>query len=102
MSTILMALSLGAISMVIVFISGMISGDVRLGTLTLRCLLAFCVSSAVVYFLLMIFEMYDENRRKEADKVAKELAENTDGEENSEDSGAEGFQPINPSDIPRA
>lgn len=104
MSTILMALSLGAISMIIAFISGMISGDVRLGTLTLRCLFAFCVSSAIVYFLLMIFEMYDENRRKEAEKVAKELAENPTGEENSEEenSAAEGFQPINPSDIPRA
>lgn len=106
MSTILMALSLGAISMIIVFISGMISGDVRLGTLTLRCLLSFCVSSAVVYFLLMIFEMYDESRRKEAEKVAKELAENAEGDESSADENSESeagnFQPINPSDIPHA
>ncbi len=108
MSTILMALSLGAISMIIVFISGMMSGDVRLTTLTLRCLLAFCVSSAAVYFLLMIFEMYDESRRKKIAEVEKELVENAEGkenseEENSESENAEGnFQPINPNDIPQA
>ena len=94
--------------MIIVFISGLASGDVRLGTLTWRCLIAFCVSGAVVYFLLMIFEMYDENRRKKAEQIAKELAADEKSEENSENENptdndaAEGFQPINPSDIPRA
>lgn len=103
MSTILMALSLGAISMIIVFISGMVSGDVRLITLTLRCLFSFCVSSAVVYFLLMLFEMYDESKRKEAEEVAKELAASSENEGTSKtENTAADFRPINPSDIPHA
>ncbi|MBR6014047.1 MAG: hypothetical protein IK062_09755 [Selenomonadaceae bacterium] len=89
--------------MIIVFIAGMASGDVRIFVVGLRCLLSFCVSSAAVYFLLMIFEMYDESRRKEADKIAKELAESGKAEENSsQENGQGGFQPINPSDIPHA
>ena len=106
MSTILMALSLGAVSMIIVFISGMMSGVVRLGTLSLRSFIAFCVTTALTYFILMLFEMYDERRRKEAEAVAKELAGD---EENSADENLEGedttpgnFQPVNPSDYPQA
>ena len=92
--------------MIVVFIAGLASGDVRLTTLTFRCLLAFCVSSAAIYFILMMFEMYDESRRKEAEKIAKELAENEQTEEskdeNVESEATGNFQPINPSDIPRA
>lgn len=106
MSTILMALSLGAVSMIIVFISGMMSGVVRLGTLSLRCLFAFCMTTALTYFILMLFEMYDERKRKEADAIAKELAgdEENSAEENpaGEDTTPESFQPINPSNYPQA
>ena len=104
MSTILMALSLGAVSMIIVFISGMMSGVVRLTTLSLRSLIAFCVTSAVTYFVMLMFEMYDERRRKEADAVAKELAkdENSEGGEKPADNAQANFQPVNPSDYPQA
>lgn len=104
MSTILMALSLGVVSMIIVFISGMMSGVVRLGTLSLRCLFAFCVTTALTYFIMMLFEMYDERRRKEAEAVAKELAgdeENSAGG-NFQDNTPGNFQPVNPSDYPQA
>ena len=105
MSTILMALSLGAVSMIVVFISGMMSGVVRLGTISLRSLLAFCVTSAFTYFILMMFEMYDEHKRKEMDAVAKELAEdeeNSAGENSAENNTPGNFQPVNPSDYPQA
>lgn len=104
MSTILMALSLGAVSMIIVFISGMMSGVVRLGTLSLRCLFAFCVTTALTYFILMLFEMYDERKRKEADAISKELAadEENSADENSEDTTPGNFRPVNPSDYPQA
>lgn len=100
MSTTLMALSLGAVSMIIVFISGMMSGVVRLGTLTLRSLFAFCVTSVLTYFILMLFEMYDESRRKKSEEISKELVKD---EETSEDeSSPEGFRPVNPNDYPQA
>ncbi len=106
MSTILMALSLGAVSMTVVFISGMVSGVVRLGTLSLRSLFAFCLTSAFTYFILMLFEMYDERRRKEAETVAKELAADEEDSVEENSAGNEttpgNFQPVNPSDYPQA
>ena len=88
MSTILMALSLGAVSMIITFLAGLASGVVRVGTLALRCCFAFCLASAICYFLLMMFELYDERLQKKNEEVVKEVAEDSEGE-NSE----EGFQP---------
>ena len=88
MSTILMALSLGAVSMIITFLAGLASGVVRVGTLALRCCFAFCLASAICYFLLMMFELYDERLQKKNEEVVKEVAEDSEGE-NAE----EGFQP---------
>ena len=88
MSTILMALSLGAVSMIITFLAGLASGVVRVGTLALRCCFAFCLASAICYFLLMMFELYDERLQKKNEEIDEEVAEDSEGE-NSE----EGFQP---------
>ena len=90
MSTILMALSLGALSMVITFISGMASGVVRFGTLALRSFLVFALASAACYCLFILFDMYDERHKKLAEKLAEEATKGEEGEENSE---SEGFQP---------
>ncbi len=98
MSTILMALALGAFSMIIVFFSGLASGVVRLGTLSLRSLIAFCITSVITYLVMFAFELYDAKRRQEADKIAKELAADSD----TAVTDAGNFQPINPTDIPRA
>lgn len=98
MSTILMALTLGACSMIIVFFAGLASGVVRLGTLSLRSLIAFCITSVATYLIMFAFELYDERQRQEADKVAKELA----GDSDTAVTDAGNFQPINPTDIPRA
>ena len=85
-----MALAFGAISMIITFISGMLSGVVRLGTLTLRSCLAFCIASAACYFLLMLFDMYNERLDKKDEQIAKETAEGEDGAEKISEGG---FQP---------
>ena len=81
MARILMALSFGAVSLVIVFISGLMSGVVRLGTVTLRSLLAFCVSSVVVYFILMAFDTWDDFYKKQFEKLEEEAGETQEVEE---------------------
>lgn len=93
-----MALTLGAFSMIIVFFAGLASGVVRLGTLSLRSLIAFSITSIATYLIMFAFELYDSKRRQEADKIAKELAADSD----TAVSEAGNFQPINPTDIPRA
>lgn len=98
MSTVLMALTLGAFSMIIVFFAGLASDVVRLGTLSLRSLIAFCTTSVATYLIMFAFELYDSKRRQEAEKVANELAADSDTAINN----AGNFQPINPNDIPRA
>lgn len=94
MSTILMALSLGAVSMIITFLSGLASGVVRVGTLAFRCCFAFCLASAICYFLLMMLEMYEGRLQKKTEQIEEEVAEDAEGEEgeNSQDA-QENFQP---------
>ena len=96
-----MALAVGAFSMITVFFSGLASGLVRMGTLSLRSFIAFCITSVTVYLILFMFELYDEKRRKKADEIAKELA-GDNAESDTAVSNAGDFQPINPTDIPRA
>ena len=84
MSTILMALSLGTISMIVVLISGLASGVVRFWTLVFRCGLAFCLAGAACYFLLLFVEMYYEKFQKEKDKIETELAENEEENQTAE------------------
>ena len=89
-----MALAFGAISMIITFISGMLSGVVRLGTLTLRSCLAFCIASAACYFLLMLFDMYNERLDKKDEQIAAEVAEGEQDNQGAEgENSAENFQP---------
>lgn len=75
MSTILMALSFGAISMTVVLISGLASGVVRTWTIALRSGLAFCLTSAACYFLLIMLEMYYERLQKAKEQAESVLAE---------------------------
>ena len=91
MATILMALSLGAVSMIITFLAGLASGVVRVGTLALRSCFAFCLASAACYFLLMLFDMYNERLQKTDEQIEKEVAEEVEGEEG--ENSEEGFQP---------
>jgi len=90
-STILMALSLGAVSMIITFLAGMASGVVRVGTLALRSCFVFCLASAACYFLLMLFDLYNERLQKKDEQIENEVAEEVEGEEG--ENSEEGFQP---------
>ena len=67
------ALALGTVSMIIVFIAGMTSGVVRWGTLVLRILFAFCMTSAASYFFMMLFDYYDEMKIKKLKAEAEAL-----------------------------
>lgn len=73
MPILLTALALGTVSMIIVFISGMTSGVVRWGTLALRVLFAFCMTSAASYFFMMLFDYYDEMKMKKLMAEAEAL-----------------------------
>ena len=89
MARILMALSFGAVSLVIVFISGLMSGVVRLGTVTLRSLLAFCVSSVIVFFILFAFDTFDEKIGKKLAALNAEIDEEQESEDSSREEGSE-------------
>jgi|GEM_PF-2101351 len=79
-----MALAVGAISMIVVFISGMASGVVRVWTVALRCGLAFCVVSAASYFLLILLEMYYNRLQREAEQIAAEVAAESESENSTD------------------
>ncbi|MBO4400459.1 MAG: hypothetical protein J5809_01270 [Selenomonadaceae bacterium] len=71
--------------MIIVFIAGMTSGVVRWGTLALRILFAFSMTSAASYFLMMLFDYYDEMKLKKLREAAEALeAENAPPVEEAE------------------
>ena len=105
MARVMAALVLGTISLIVVFLSGLSSGDVRLSTIFFRTIVAFCVSSAISYFLLMAFDLYEEHIAKTLEQVKKEVADEEKNEENSggeqstggndEEQPPEGFQPMN-------
>lgn len=73
MPILLTALALGTVSMIIVFISGMASGVVRWGTLALRVLFAFSMTSAASYFFMMLFDYYDEMKVRKLREAAEAL-----------------------------
>ena len=95
MSTILMALSLGAVSMIITFLAGLASGVVRVGTIALRSCFAFCLASAACYFILMLFDLYNERLQRETEQVEEEVAaEDEEATSNQEtEAPQENFQP---------
>lgn len=117
MKILLIALSLGFLSMIIVFISGMTSGVVRLGTIAWRTFFSFCMTSAATYFLMMAFDLYQELKAKKLQKLKEEIekAENpavdsdaavaeaaagTESENAEQPPPAEGFQPIDVNNLP--
>lgn len=97
MSTIGLALLLGLGSMVIVFVSGIVSDVVRITTLLGRCALAFCMTSAASYFCIMLFDLIDEKFFKPA-----ETDTDTAAELSEDQSAVEGFQPMDVSKLPNA
>ena len=98
----LTALLLGTVSMIIVFCSGLFSGVVRLNTLLIRTIWAFSMTSAASFFLIMLFDYYQEIQEKKLKKEAEEIINGETPAENNETEtqAAEVFQPINANSLP--
>ena len=103
----LTALALGCVSMFIVFFAGLNSGVVRLGTLAIRTVFAFAMTSAATYFLLMLYDYYEEIQAKKLKKDVEEIVTEESVAETSDKNAAEqsqnnveGFQPMNAENLP--
>ena len=102
MNFLLTALLLGVISMIIVFISGLTSGVVGIFTLILRACFAFAMTSAATYFLMMLFDYYEEMQAKKLAKDVEEIIEEkpAENEESQTPPEPEGFQPMSAENLP--
>lgn len=99
----LTALLLGVVSMIIVFVSGLTSGVVGIFTLILRSVFAFAMTSAAIYFLLMVFDYFNETPKNEVEEFAtEEIATEETPAENVETPPTQGFQPMNADNLPKA
>ena len=103
MNFLLTAILLGVVSMIIVFVSGLSSGVVRLTTLLLRSVFALAMTSAATYFIMMLYDYYEEIQAK---KLKKDTAEVVNEEKTAEiveeqpPQPETEFQPINANDLP--
>ncbi len=87
--------------MVIVFISGIASGVVGIVTLAIRSFFALAMTSAATYFIMMLFDYYDEMQIKKLKKDVEEIIEETPAEDSTtQPPPAEGFQPLNANNLP--
>lgn len=102
------AFIVSAVSVIIVFVSGMMSGVVRTTTLLTRTFFAFLMSGAASYLLLMIFDWYYERQHKKfsAAEVASKGEQPKAAEVNVNNETAQpaqdGFKPINANELPKA
>ena len=66
------AFIISTVAVIIVFVSGMTSGVVRMNTLLTRTFFAFFMTGAATYFLLMLFDWYYEKQHKKFAEVNEE------------------------------
>ena len=103
MKVLLISLLLGFISLIVVCVSGVSSGVVRLTTLALRAIFAFAMTSAASFFLIMLFDYFEEMREKKLKKELEQVAESTVTEgkpvENVENSAPVEEQPPQPENV---
>ena len=90
--------------MIIVLVSGFSSGVVRLTTLAFRSVFAFAMTSAAVYFILMLYDYYEEMQskklKKDVEKIISEEKSTETVEENPPQPEEVAFQPINAENLP--
>lgn len=98
MNFLLTALLLGVVSMIIVFVSGLMSGVVGIFTLIIRTAFAFAMTSAAIYFLLMVFDYFNETPKNEVEEIATEETP----AETVETPPTQDFQPMNADNLPKA
>ena len=106
MNYLITALLLGVVSMMIVFVSGFSSGVVRLTTLAFRSVFAFAMTSAAVYFILMLYDYYEEMQAKKLKKDVEEIISEENPAETANEQSPQpeqvSFQPINAENLPNA
>ncbi len=106
MNFLLTAILLGCISMIIVLVSGFSSGVVRLTTLALRATFAFAMTSAATYFILMLYDYYEEMQAKKLKKDVEEILNDETPAEFSKENVQQppqsetGFKPMNAETLP--
>lgn len=103
MNYLLTALLLGVVSMIIVFVAGLTSGVVGLGTLAIRTVFAFAMTSAASYFLLMLYDYYEEIQAKKLKKDVEKIVAEENPKENAAEQSPQPenvFQPINAGNLP--
>ncbi|MBQ7704632.1 MAG: hypothetical protein IJT73_04275 [Selenomonadaceae bacterium] len=101
MKVLVTAILLGTVSVIIVFISGLLSGVVRFSTLMIRTIWAFSMTSAATFFLMMLFDFFEEKRMEKLKKEAEEIVKKETPAENPEQpQAADGFQPMNAGNLP--
>ncbi len=103
MNYLLTALLLGAVSMIIVFVAGLTSNVVGLGTLAIRTVFAFAMTSAASYFLLMLYDYYEEIQAKKLKEDVEKIVKAENAEENVAEQSKQpenAFQPMNAENLP--
>lgn len=105
MNFFLTALLLGFVSMIIVFISGLTSGVVGFATLAIRAVFACAMTSAATYFIMMLFDYYEEMQAKKLKQDVEEIiqetpAENAENIESPPQQETETFQPMSAENLP--
>lgn len=73
------AFIISLVSVVIVFIAGVMSGVVRLGTVMMRALMAFFMTGAASYFILMLFDWFYEKQHKKFSEQVKVESQPVEG-----------------------
>lgn len=105
MNYLLTALLLGVVSMIIVFIAGLTSGVVGLGTLAIRTVFAFAMTSAASYFLLMLYDYYEEIQAKKLKNEVEKIVTEEKSEQNAAEQSPQpenAFQPMNAGNLTSA
>ena len=87
------AFIISTVAVIIVFVSGMTSGVVRMNTLLMRTFFAFFMTGAATYFLLMLFDWYYEKQHKKFAEVDAETQPPKDEVNISAEAKAQAAQP---------
>ena len=100
MNYLVTALLLGVVSMITVFVAGFTGGVVGLGTLAIRTVFAFAMTSAATYFLLMLYDYYEEIQAKKLKKDVEKILTEDNAAEQSPQPEENAFQPMGTENLP--
>jgi len=96
------AFIISTVAVIIVFVSGMTSGVVRMNTLLMRTFFAFFMTGAATYFLLMLFDWYYEKQHKKFAEVDEEQQPSKDEVNISDEAKEQAAKPAQPEQAARS